>query len=170
MFACSVVLLSGFVPLSGPASSRLQATTASAVRMESGREAMEKIVKDMTLLGPIRFIVQAEASILEAVAEVEDVTSSTLPDGATMTTLKTSDAEFEAHLRTDDIKKIIMEEKKSKDGTRTLYCVRFMADSDVKPALTCVLHPSEDGEYDESAVAFYKGLQDHFGDVITVAG
>ncbi|KAG8469612.1 hypothetical protein KFE25_006067 [Diacronema lutheri] len=126
---------------------------------------IKKLLSDLQFLGPLRFIVQGSGAILESVAEVGSVTYKVLDSGAELATLKadTGSSDFEAHVRLSEVSGARFETKDKADG-KTLFLIRLINQQGA-PALTCLLQAeSDDGDYDPSAVQFYNGLRDHFGE------
>mmetsp|Transcript_8151 Transcript_8151/g.21146 ORF Transcript_8151/g.21146 Transcript_8151/m.21146 type:complete len:173 (-) Transcript_8151:256-774(-) len=146
-------------PWASPRLSPLRAT-------ETEEPPVRRLLADMQFLGPMRFITMGGTAILETVAEVDQVSYKDMDEGkTTMATIKSTDSTFEAHLRLEQVDRVVMESKQK--GDRTLYAIRFV-DRDTKPALVCLLHAEEDGAYDESTVKYWEGLRRTFGPELLV--
>mmetsp|Transcript_1845 Transcript_1845/g.2462 ORF Transcript_1845/g.2462 Transcript_1845/m.2462 type:complete len:178 (-) Transcript_1845:1507-2040(-) len=127
---------------------------------------VKRFIEAMEFLGPMRFITVGDSAVLETVAEVEAISYKKMADGTTMATLKSLDAQFEAHLRLETLKRVTMDNKKK--GERNLYAIRFMNEAQDDPCLTCLLHSEEGTEPDDETLKYWQGLRDHYGPEFTV--
>mmetsp|Transcript_26988 Transcript_26988/g.72769 ORF Transcript_26988/g.72769 Transcript_26988/m.72769 type:complete len:159 (-) Transcript_26988:128-604(-) len=101
-----------------------QARSSVVAVVDEDAPPVKKLLGDLQFLGPLRFIVQGGAGILEAVAEVEKVQYAEV-GGGEMATLKTDEGDFEAHLRLNQLTGVQMETKQK--GDKDLHIIRFLA-------------------------------------------
>ena len=148
---------SGFVPLS------TRSWRSPPLRSTSdGDSDIRTFLDELPSLGALRFITVGPSAILETVASAEAVNYKDLGEGATMATLKTTDANFEAHLRLHQLAAVKMETKPK--GDSTLHFIKFLSKLDGDSSLMCLLHKP-----DADAVRRWEQLRDKYGEEQRVA-
>eukprot|EP00640_Fibrocapsa_japonica_P000455 CAMPEP_0113937924 /NCGR_PEP_ID=MMETSP1339-20121228/4409_1 /TAXON_ID=94617 /ORGANISM="Fibrocapsa japonica" /LENGTH=94 /DNA_ID=CAMNT_0000940839 /DNA_START=438 /DNA_END=722 /DNA_ORIENTATION=- /assembly_acc=CAM_ASM_000762 len=84
-------------------------------------------------------------------------------DKGKFATFKNSDKSFECHVNMDEVAKITMSTKNAKQGDRILYITRFYDNAD-KLILSSMLHPEEEGNYEDGSVEWWEQLREVFGE------
>ena len=145
-----------------PRSPRRPVRSAPARSTAEGDSGLRPFLDELPSLGALRFITVGPSAILETVASAEAVNYKDLGDGATMATLKTTDARFEAHLRLHELAAVRMETKPK--GDATLHFIKFLSKLDGDASLMCLLHKP-----DADAVRRWEQLRDKYGEEQRVA-
>uniref|UniRef100_A0A6U1NZN9 Uncharacterized protein n=1 Tax=Fibrocapsa japonica TaxID=94617 RepID=A0A6U1NZN9_9STRA len=138
------------------------ALEATSVDGLEGIPRLEKFFQDSSLLGAVRFVVVTDGAILETVGSYENMKINDLDKGK-FATFKNSDKSFECHVNMDEVAKITMSTKNAKQGDRILYITRFYDNAD-KLILSSMLHPEEEGNYEDGSVEWWEQLREVFGE------
>ena len=77
------------------------------------------------------------------------------------------DNSFECHIRLNEVRSAQFATKDTPDG-RTLRIGRLLGEERA-PLLSAILHPDEGEEVDESAIKYWEGLRERFGDDVELA-
>jgi len=147
------------VPVHEPAR-RMITRTCGDVRAALG---VKHLISDLEFLGPCRFIVSGKGAILEAVGAFEGLRESKKG----LATVSNDDNSFECHIRLNEVRSAQFATKDTPDG-RTLRIVRLLGEERA-PLLSAILHPDEGEEVDESAIKYWEGLRERFGDDVELA-